>query len=118
VPTYTWQQVDRDGKRELVLTDFNDAAVTMTKGEIERQLGVTPRELFGGNDQVAEDIQRALAEDRVIRRDVDHTLRSIGEKKRFFVTYVPVQPDRVLAHTEDMTARAELEEQLRSAMKM
>jgi PAS domain S-box-containing protein len=120
VPTYAWQRVDRDGKREFVLADFNDAAASITKGAIERQLGATASEFFGGDDdnEIAEDIENALTEDRVIRREMDYTLRSLGDKKRFLVTYVPVQPDCVLAHTEDLTARAELEEQLRSAMKM
>jgi two-component system cell cycle sensor histidine kinase/response regulator CckA len=119
VPTYAWQLIEREGTRQFVLADFNDAASTITKGTIAQRLGATVTDIFGADrGDIVQDIHGALAHDRVIRREMDYTLRTNRERKRLFVTYVPVQPDCVLAHTEDITARSELEEQLRSAMKM
>jgi signal transduction histidine kinase len=81
-------------------------------------LGKTPEEAFAADSPIAADLRACIAQGEPIRREIDHILTSTGERKRLAVTYVPVFPDMVLAHTEDITGRQHLEDQLRQAQKM
>ncbi|RYZ67185.1 MAG: response regulator, partial [Proteobacteria bacterium] len=53
-----------------------------------------------------------------LQGEVDRTTSLTGEKRRLFVTYSPAPPDLVLVHAEDITARVQLEQQLRQGQKM
>jgi PAS domain S-box-containing protein len=119
VPTYAWQQVEQDGKKDFVLTDYNDAALKLTQGTIARFLGARATAFFGDEaSNIVADLRTCLSEGRLLRREMTRKLRSSGETKELFVTYANVPPDIVLVHTEDMTERTKLEEQLRIAQKM
>ncbi len=120
IPTYAWQRRLRsDGTPEFVLKDYNDAALLITRGGAAMLLGVTASEaLEDAAEGIIADMTAALDEARPIRREVVHCFRASGETRRFFTTYASVLPDLVLVHTEDITERFELEEQLRSAQKM
>ncbi len=119
VPTYAWQRrVHSDGAVDFVLHDYNDAAMLATRGSVARTVGSTAAALLGSSaDAMVADMAASLEEGRAIRREVTFAMPA-GEPRRFLTTYSGVPPDLVLAHTEDITERLELEEQLRSAQKM
>ncbi len=116
VPTYAWQR--QAGTDEFVLVDFNDPALELSEGGLDKLLGATLTELHGGDEQVRRDMLACLADGVTIQRDRDHTLRTTGRKLRFSITYVGVPPDLVLGFAENVTARARLEDELRQAKKM
>ena len=118
VPTYVWQRVERPGGSEFVLVDFNEAALTISKGGIARFVGMSSESYFEHTPEIAAEIERCLDERLTIQREMDHTIKGTGEIKRLLVTYAPAPPDMVLAHTEDITARTKLEAQFRQAQKM
>jgi two-component system, cell cycle sensor histidine kinase and response regulator CckA len=118
VPTYVWQRIERGGKGQFVLVDFNQAALTLTHGGIAQDLGATALDYFVDSPEIGAEIERCLEQGVTIQREMDHKLKSTGETKRLFVTYAPAPPDLVLTHTEDVTARSKLEEQFRQAQKM
>jgi PAS domain S-box-containing protein len=113
IPTYAWQ-VRADG--EPVLVDCNDAAAVLTGGSATKYLGVTLTDLFG-DIEPAREIRRCWAEKVTIRRIGPFTFSS-GVTKQLSMTYSPVPPDLVIVHTEDITARVQLEEQLRQSQKL
>ena len=117
VPTYVWQRVERRGARELVLVDYNDATMALTKGGITQCLGQTAAEFLLPGTGFLEDLERCLATGETFQRELDHVQRS-GERKRLLITYACAPPDMVLAYTEDVTGRRRLEDQLRQAQKM
>jgi two-component system, cell cycle sensor histidine kinase and response regulator CckA len=118
VPTYVWRRVERDGTREFVLIDFNQAAVTVSQGAISQHLGEAAGTFFDDAAEVIAELERCLDEGATLQRAMDRTLKSTGETRRLFVTYAPAPPDLVIVHTEDITERCMLEEQLRQAQKM
>jgi PAS domain S-box-containing protein len=118
VPTYVWQRIERDGKGQFVLVDFNQAALTFTHDGIAKYLGATAVDYFADSPEIRAEIERCLEQGVTIQREMDHKVKSTGETKRLFVTYAPAPPDLVLTHTQDVTARSKLEEQFRQAQKM
>ncbi len=109
IPVYTWQRVGED----FVLTDCNDAAVTITHGHVREFLGMKASELYRYAPEIQEEISRCFAEKTSIQRDMPYTYRSTGETKYLAVKYAFVPPDLVLVHTEDITERRRIEEELR-----
>ena len=113
VATYLWEKSGDD----FVMVDCNEAAIETFPEYGVEAIGRRFRELFPELDDLLRDYHRSLAENSVIRRTVDFQNGSHG-KKLLELTIGPQQPDRVLVHAVDATARAELEAQLRQAQKM
>ena len=111
VPTYTWQMIGKD----LVLTDFNDAAEEITKGKIADLLGVKAGKLYRDMPDILDDLTRCLSEKTVVEREMAYPFKTTGEKKTLAVKYAFVPPDSVLVHTEDITLRVEAEKKLKES---
>ncbi len=118
VPTYVWQRIEEGGRRRFVLVDFNKAALTISDGALAEHLGAYADVYFADAPESVEELERCLDGGTMIQREMDHTLASSGETRRLFVTYAAAPPDLVIAHTEDVTERSKLEQQLRQAQKM
>jgi signal transduction histidine kinase/CheY-like chemotaxis protein len=118
VPTHVWQHVDDEQGRRFVLADFNAAELELSRGGIANHLGVSAAEFFASNVEVLGDLQRCLETRSKIQREIERTMRTTGETRRFMVNYGAAPPDRVVVHTEDITERRQLEGQLRHAQKM
>jgi PAS domain S-box-containing protein len=115
VPTYTWQRVEDD----FVLVDYNHAAETVTRGGVSRHLGITATTLYvDRRPDIIEDLERCFVEKTVVKREMPYQLHTTSEERRLDVSYAFVPPDLVLVHTEDITERKRLEDQLRWSQKM
>jgi PAS domain S-box-containing protein len=109
IPVYTWQRAGED----FVLTNCNDAAVAITYGNVREFLGIKASELYRDAPEIQEEISLCFAEKTSIQRDMPYTYRSTGETRYLAVKYAFVPPDLVLVHTEDITERRRIEEELR-----
>ncbi|MDB4946967.1 MAG: Blue-light-activated protein [Labilithrix sp.] len=118
VPTYVWRQIELDGTKDLVLVDYNEAASRISDGAIHAHLGTKASAYFADAPEIVAELQQCLETGVTVQREMDHTLRSTGQRRRLCVTYSAAPPDLVIAHTEDVTERSMLEEQLRQAQKM
>ena len=118
MPTYVWQRVVRQGVRDAVLVDFNDAAVKSSRGTVAAALGMSTVEFFEDDAGMIADVERCLDTGETFQREMDRTVRGTTEPRRLLVTYASGPPDLALAHTEDVTDRRKLEEQFRQAQKM
>ena len=118
VPTHVWQHVDDEHGRRFVLADYNAAELELSRGGIASHVGVSATEFFANNVEVLGDLQRCLETRTKIQREIERTMRTTGETRRFMVNYGAAPPDRVVVHTEDITERRQLEGQLRHAQKM
>jgi PAS domain S-box-containing protein len=118
VPIYVWQRVERGDAKVLVLVDYNEAAMNVTKGGIRDHLGEQAGSFHLDDPAIVEELNRCLDTGVTIQREMDHVIRTTGEKKRLFVTYASSPPDLVIVHTEDVTERTKLEHQFRQAQKM
>jgi signal transduction histidine kinase/ActR/RegA family two-component response regulator len=118
MPTAVWQRVERDGMQQFVLVDYNAAELELSRGGIAKYLGGSARDFFANNAEVLDDLDRCLDTGVKIQREIDRTMRTTGETRRLLVNYGAAPPDRVVVHTEDVTERRQLEQQLRHAQKM
>lgn len=108
VPTYTWQS----SGDEMILVNFNDAAEKITHGKIKDYMGITAHKLFADSPEYVEQLERCLAEKSSFESETDYHYRSTGEVKILHVKFTFVEPDLVLVHTDDVTARREVEKDL------
>ncbi|TET40630.1 MAG: PAS domain S-box protein, partial [Dehalococcoidia bacterium] len=111
VPTYTWQRIGED----LVLVDYNDAAVAITQGQIANYIGKKDSEMYQNRPEILNDLSRCFAEKTSIYREMLYEYMSTGETKHLAVSYAFVPPDLVLVHTEDITERKRLEQSLKES---
>ena len=118
MPTCVWQRVEHDGGQRFVLVDFNAAEIELSRGGIAQYLGASAHEFFANNQEVLADLDRCLDEGVRIQREIERTMRTTGETRSLRVNYGAAPPDRVVVHTEDITERRQLEQQLRHAQKM
>ncbi|MBN1485031.1 MAG: PAS domain-containing protein [Chloroflexia bacterium] len=108
VPTYTWEQQGSD----FVLIDYNDAARTITQGQIDRFVGIKAGELYKDDPQILAELQRCLDEQVSIERELLYPFQSTGEQRHLAVKYAFVPPKQVLVHTEDISERKQAEQEI------
>jgi PAS domain S-box-containing protein len=118
VPTHVWQRTVRDGAKQFVLIDFNEAAIPLSRGRIAQHIGESADEFFASDPSVLDELERCLETGETIHREMDRTMRTTGETRRLALTYAAAPPDLVLVHTEDVTERRRLEHQLQQAQKI
>ncbi|MEJ2263978.1 MAG: PAS domain S-box protein [Anaerolineales bacterium] len=109
VPTYVWQCQEED----FVLITFNRAAHDYSHGRASELVGKTLTELYGDRPEVIEDFSRCFGEKVTIHREFEQTSVLTGQRRDFNLRYVPVAPDLVLVHTEDITEQKQAENALR-----
>ncbi|HSR97349.1 MAG TPA: ATP-binding protein [Kofleriaceae bacterium] len=118
VPTHVWRRVERDGVKQFVLADYNQAALKLSGGRMAAHLGEPAGRFLASNPGVIDDLTRCLDGGETFQREMDWTLRTTGDVRRMIVTYAAAPPDMVIVHGEDVTDRQKLEQQLRQAQKM
>lgn len=101
IPAYTWQM--RDG--DLVLTDYNDAARSFTRGRIIEWVGSRVREMYSERPDIVEAMHRCINERSSDEREIDYRMLTTGEQKRLAAKYAFVPPDSVVVLTEDITEK-------------
>lgn len=111
VPAYTWKIVGED----LMLESYNDAALTSTDGHVRNLIGTSAREFFLDRPDILEDLERCIRQRTTYRRETEYSPKAIGEQRYMAFTFSFLSPDRVLVHTEDITARRRAEEALRES---
>ena len=111
LPTYTWQ---REGDA-FILTDYNDALVACTRGDIAAQRGVRHRDHYRELPEIAAAIERCHVTGASVRQQLRQRLVANGEERDLILTHVPIPPDLVLLHLEDITERLRAERARRAS---
>ncbi len=107
--TATWQGQGGD----LVLVDFNDAAIEMTRGNITRFLGSKASEYYAENPEVLSNMEKCYAEHSTVSIETLYRLKATGEIHHMDFRFTFVPPDLVLVHMNDINERKRAESELR-----
>lgn len=98
---------------DFVITEYNQAAVTFTKGAMLNYVGKTARELYSSRPDVLEKFSCAFEGRTTVQHSTDYRLLSTGEAKSLIMTFTYVPPDLVLLINEDVTDRMQADEKIR-----
>lgn len=100
IPTYVWQYKEED----FVLVDFNNAAKTFTRNNIQKFLGEHLSKIYADAPDIQGDFHKCYSKKTRITREMSsYRLRTTNEKKEMIFSYVFVPPDLIMLHTEDLT---------------
>lgn len=107
IPIFVMKRVNGS----FVLTDCNAAAEAITKGGVKKVLGLPAERIYATPEKrhMLRTLDVAFRERRIIRREFDYRFATTGESFHFSGTWVPVGPDTVMLHTEDITERRRAE---------
>ncbi len=111
IPSFVWQKVDQD----FILVDYNDAAMEITRGKIDRLLGAKIEELSPDLPEVKEELLKCFTQQSSLFIEREYRFRTTGETKFLSSKYVFIPPDLVLVHSEDITPRKEAENKLKAS---
>jgi signal transduction histidine kinase len=114
VPTFLWRL---EGET-FVLADYNAAAMKASRGFVRDALGLSVREFYPAVVGLKDDMFASLRGQTVIRRDVEHVTPGQDDSRTLSLTIGPLQPDRVIVHSQDTTEQRQLELQFRQSQKM
>jgi PAS domain-containing protein len=99
-PAYIWRRFGDD----FELIAHNKAAGTLPESSGADFLGASARALQGEYVAFLPLLHRCVDTVTVLREEIDYRYKS-GTSKRLVVTLIPVTPDILVQHTEDITAR-------------
>lgn len=111
VPTYIWKKRGDD----LILSDYNQAAVAVTQGKIQSYVGRRAKDMYTHMPELVQDMNRCLEMKHTVRREMMYRFLSVPEERYLDLHYVFIPPDQVLVHTMDMTEWKKAEGDLRQA---
>jgi len=111
IPTYAWKKVEND----FILDDYNDAAMPITQNQIKNYLGIKASDLYQNQLEIIDDFNRCFNDRKSFNKDMKYTFQSTGEVKYLHITYGFVQPDLIIVHTEDITERKKVDDDLKES---
>jgi PAS domain S-box-containing protein len=99
-PAYIFRRSGDD----FVLIAHNRAAAALQHSDVSKSVGLRSREMLveGGHD-LKLDLERAVTQGVVVKREVDHRYWSTGTMRRLALCAVPLTEDVVVLHTDDVT---------------
>lgn len=97
-PAFIWRREGDDFR----LLAHNRAGATIGNRLMGPLVGSTASELYGDYPDILGDLLTCAATGRVLRREADYDVPG-GEIRTFVATCVPLSPDTVVAHVEDVT---------------
>ena len=111
-PAYMWQ---RDGD-DFRLIAHNRAAAALPFSNIAKFVGMSVRELQrGSTHDMHADLALCAARGIVLHREVDHRYLESTTVRRLALSLIPVSPDIVVLHTDDITERERTGHALRAS---
>ncbi len=109
VPTVVW----KGHKNNLILLEYNDAALRYTGGKILGLVGKTVAECNPKASDIVSDMQQCFGLQTQIEKSFWFTDGHADEKKYVTIKYAFAPPDNVIMHINDMTAQKKAEEKLK-----
>ncbi len=113
-PSYTWVREGND----FILKSCNDAAYEITFGKIKDKIGSRASNLFSSQPQIQKNMEKCFREKTEIITEELYTMITTGNTHSYIWSYSHIPPDIVIIHTEDISEREKLKEELSIAVKI
>jgi PAS domain S-box-containing protein len=113
IPTYTWQHRDDN----FYLINYNAAADLANDQQLANFIDKTTQTIYGADHELHHNIQLCFHNKRSFEAELQTKYRSHKQQQLFLrylvITYVYIEPDMVMVHTQDLTERKRAETKLR-----
>ena len=112
IPSYIWQRTEDD----FILIDHNNAAEVFTRGLIKKLRGIRFSKMYENSpykQSIESDLLKCFNEKITVNHLMPCKLRNTDDIKKLKVCYVFVPPDLILVHTEDITSKIVVKENLK-----
>lgn len=113
IPTYTWQHRDDN----FYLINYNAAADLANDQQLANFIGKTTQTIYGADHELHHNIQLCFHNKKSFEAELQTKYRSHQQQQLFLrylvITYVYIEPDMVMVHTQDLTERKRAETKLR-----
>ena len=110
-PIYIWKKVGND----LILADFNNAALLATKGKITELIGVKARDFHKNDPANLSALFTCLEKQVPIEIKLDYTFKTTGEKRTIHAKLNFIHPDLIVVSTIEITEQRKAEVKLRES---
>jgi PAS domain S-box-containing protein len=108
VPIYVWQRISDD----FTLIDYNNAALEITDSKLIDLKGVKLSMLYRSRPDIIVDFNNSFTYKTKIIRYMEYEMTLINKLMHFIISYVFVEPDIIMVHTQDVTELKEHERQI------
>ena len=105
MPSYAWQILDG----EFILINYNQSVHEITKGAIEKFVGIKASEFYKDQPEILRDLQRCLKERSNFFKEMKYKFKSTGEEKYLSVNYGFIPPDIIVVLANDITEKKNAE---------
>lgn len=113
LPTYTWQKAGG----EIILADYNTAAIAFTNGKISDFVGKKACVLYEENRGIYDTILKAYLNRTNYKFETIYHMFTIKDDRYINMTCAFVAPDMVIVHMEDITKQKLAEQKLQGSEK-
>lgn len=111
-PAYIWRRLDDD----FALVAYNAAAASLRHSHVAEYVGMRCGDLQAGSGHdLRRDLDHAAARGTVVRREVDYRFIGTQTVRRLVISLVPLSPEIVVLHTDDVTDQRRTEQALRDS---
>jgi PAS domain S-box-containing protein len=111
VPTFTWRKVGDD----FIFQGYNVAADTLTRGGLEKLVGLEASKHFADQPAILESFHRCVNERTSVNQSGPYRFQSSGELKYLDANIVFIKPDIVMVACRDITEQTETERLLKES---
>lgn len=101
IPTFTWKH----DNGEFRLIDYNDDAYCSSNGNVESLLGKTFAERYAANPEIVACMDECYEKKITVEVNMFREVSADGSERLSQMTFVPIPPDMVMLHAEDITKR-------------
>lgn len=112
IPTYTWQHRDDT----FYLINYNAAADIANDNQLDAFVGRTSWEVYGRDHTIHRNIKHCFLTQKTFEAELPTQYHSQKQQRLLLryliITYVYIEPDMVMIHTQDLTERKRAEAEL------
>lgn len=110
IPIFEFRKIDG----EFILTNYNYAADDFSEGNMKKMIDKNASDIYNDNKtkHLYEALEICYSEKRTFTKEYSYKLRTTKKVKWIHATWVYIDPDTVLLHSEDITERKKAAEKI------